>query len=171
VAYRDDEGYIYICDRRKDLVITGGANVYPAEVEAAVEGIPGVFECAVFGLPDDTWGERVHACVVVDDPATFTLDAFTAAARERLAGYKVPRTVELFDELPHMESGKIDKMALRNRYGVGVAVGAPAVSTGRRSGTPRGPRPTGSAFSCPAPRCAARSTCCSAPTWGWPGPP
>jgi acyl-coenzyme A synthetase/AMP-(fatty) acid ligase len=137
VAYADEEGYFYICDRKKDLVITGGANVYPAEVEAAVEGIPGIFECAVLGLPDDTWGERVHACLVVDDPDRFNLEAFTAAAKERLANYKVPRTVELFDELPHMESGKIDKVTLRRRYGTG-STEAPADETHDGAGAPGG---------------------------------
>ena len=113
VAYVDDEGYYYICDRKKDVVISGGVNVYPAEVEAVLDGAEGVFEAAVFGLPDETWGERVHAVVVPDDAAAFDVDATIRYCKEHLAAYKVPRSFDLVDELPHMQSGKVDKRLLR----------------------------------------------------------
>jgi acyl-CoA synthetase (AMP-forming)/AMP-acid ligase II len=121
IAYVDDEGFFYICDRKKDMIISGGVNIYPAEVEACLEGIDGVFESAVIGLPDDTWGERVHAVLVVKDPDAFSVPELLATCRQRLASYKVPRSVAIVDELPHMESTKIDKVALRRRYGAAPA--------------------------------------------------
>lgn len=113
MARIDDEGYVYICDRRSDTVITGGMNVYPAEVEAALSAHPDVADAAVLGLPDREWGERVHAVVAPRagrsvDPAG--LDAFL---RDRLAGYKRPRSWEVRDQLPRTESGKILKRVLR----------------------------------------------------------
>ena len=93
IAYRDDEGYVYICDRKKDMIISGGMNIYPAEIEAALEAHPDVLEAAVFGIPSEEWGETVHAVVVVREGATMTEDDVHAFAREHLASYKVPRSV------------------------------------------------------------------------------
>jgi fatty-acyl-CoA synthase/long-chain acyl-CoA synthetase len=114
IAYRDEEGYYYIADRKKDMIITGGMNVYPAEVEAALEQHPGVFDVAVFGVPNDEWGEGVHA-VVVRAPGfeSLTAEDVMAFAREHLAGYKIPRSVSFLDELPRTGSGKVLKRELR----------------------------------------------------------
>jgi fatty-acyl-CoA synthase/long-chain acyl-CoA synthetase len=114
MAYRDDEGYFYIADRKKDMIITGGMNVYPAEVEAALDEHPGIFDVAVFGVPSDEWGEGVHAVVVrAPDYPSLTAGEVTAFAREHLAGYKIPRSVSFVDELPRTGSGKILKRELR----------------------------------------------------------
>jgi acyl-CoA synthetase (AMP-forming)/AMP-acid ligase II len=114
IAYRDEEGYYYICDRKKDMIISGGMNIYPAEVEAALDQHPGVFDVAVFGIPNEQWGEAVHA-VVVRAPGHETLAEpdIVDFAREHLAGYKVPRSVSFAGELPRTGSGKLLKRDLR----------------------------------------------------------
>ena len=113
VAYRDDEGYLYICDRKKDMIISGGVNIYPAEIEAALELQPEVYEAAVFGVPSEEWGESVHAVVVRRPGSSLTEEGLTAHARDHLAGYKVPRTFSWMDELPKTGSGKVLKRELR----------------------------------------------------------
>jgi acyl-CoA synthetase (AMP-forming)/AMP-acid ligase II len=119
IAYRDDEGYIYICDRKKDMIISGGMNIYPAEIEAALEHHPDVLEAAVFGIPSDEWGESVHAVVVVREGGSMTEDDVMSFAREHLANYKVPRSVTWLDELPKTGSGKILKRELRAPFWAG----------------------------------------------------
>ncbi|MEP7201530.1 MAG: AMP-binding protein [Ilumatobacteraceae bacterium] len=121
IAYRDDEGYIYICDRKKDMIISGGMNIYPAEIEAALEVHPDVLEAAVFGVPSEEWGESVHAVVVVRQGATMTELEVIAHSREHLAGYKIPRSVTWSPELPKTGSGKILKRDLRAPFWVGRA--------------------------------------------------
>jgi fatty-acyl-CoA synthase/long-chain acyl-CoA synthetase len=116
VAYRDDEGYLYICDRKKDMIISGGMNIYPAEIEAALEVHPDVIEAAVFGIPSDDWGEAVHAVVVKRPGSELTDDELVAHAREHLARYKVPRSIDWTDELPKTGSGKLLKRELRAPY-------------------------------------------------------
>jgi acyl-CoA synthetase (AMP-forming)/AMP-acid ligase II len=116
IAYWDDEGYLYICDRKTDMIISGGMNVYPAEVEAALEQHPGIFEAAVFGIPSQQWGEAVHATVVRAPGSSLTGEEITAFAREHLASYKVPRSVNFVDELPRTGSGKVLKRQLRAPY-------------------------------------------------------
>jgi acyl-CoA synthetase (AMP-forming)/AMP-acid ligase II len=116
IAYRDQDGFLYICDRKNDMIISGGMNVYPAEVEAALELHPGVVEAAVFGIPDDQWGERVHAVVVPRDGHALSQDDLAAFARQRLASYKVPRSVSFVPQLPHTGSGKILKRELREPF-------------------------------------------------------
>ena len=113
IAYVDDEGYYFICDRKTDMVISGGVNVYSAEVEAALDASPLVVDVAVIGLPDEEWGEVVHAVVVPAGPDV-TAEAVLADARTRLAGYKVPKGVTFVDELPTTGSGKVRKRDLRN---------------------------------------------------------
>src|SRR5437588_7273076 len=98
IAYRDDEGYIYICDRKNDMIISGGMNIYPAEIEAALEQHPNIFDVAVFGVPSEEWGESVHAVVVTHPAGALTEDDVVAFAREHLAGYKIPRSVSFMDE-------------------------------------------------------------------------
>ncbi|MEX0848473.1 MAG: AMP-binding protein [Ilumatobacteraceae bacterium] len=119
IAYRDDEGYIYICDRKKDMIISGGMNVYPAEIEGALEHHPDVLEVAVFGVPSDEWGETVHAVVVVREGGSMSADDVMTFAREHLAHYKVPRSVTFADELPKTGSGKVLKRELRAPFWAG----------------------------------------------------
>jgi fatty-acyl-CoA synthase/long-chain acyl-CoA synthetase len=116
IAYRDDEGFLYICDRKRDMVISGGMNIYPAEVEAALEAHPDVYEAAVFGIPSEDWGETVHAVIVKRPGSDLSEAAVLAHAREHLAGYKVPRSIAWMDELPKTGSGKILKRELRAPY-------------------------------------------------------
>jgi acyl-CoA synthetase (AMP-forming)/AMP-acid ligase II len=121
IAYRDDEGFIYICDRRTDMIISGGMNIYPAEIEAALEQHPGIFDVAVFGIPSEEWGELVHATVVLAPGTSMSEADVMAYAREHLAGYKSPRSVSFIDELPRTGSGKILKRQLRAPYWAGQA--------------------------------------------------
>ena len=112
-AYMDEDGYVYIQDRIKDMIISGGENVYPAQVESAIYGHPAVSEEAVIGVPDETWGEAVKACVVPKPGTTVDPDDIIAFTRERLAGFKVPKTVEVIDAMPRNPSGKILRRELR----------------------------------------------------------
>jgi fatty-acyl-CoA synthase/long-chain acyl-CoA synthetase len=116
IAYRDDEGFLYICDRKKDMIISGGMNIYPSEIEAALEAHPDIFEAAVFGIPSDDWGELVHAVIVKRDGAVLDEAAVDRHARAHLASYKVPRSIAWIDELPKTGSGKILKRELRKPY-------------------------------------------------------
>ncbi len=114
LGYRDDEGYFFIVDRLKDLVIRGGYNVYPREVEEVLYEHPGVLEAAVVGRPDDRLGEEVVAYVVLKPGATAGPDELTVHCKERLAAYKYPRVIRLVDDLPKGPSGKILKRELRD---------------------------------------------------------
>jgi acyl-CoA synthetase (AMP-forming)/AMP-acid ligase II len=108
VGYQDAEGYLYILDRVKDMIVTGGENVYSAEVEAVLYEHPAIREAAVFGIPDAKWGELVMACVVLKPGVALSVDELIAHCRRSLASYKVPRRVEFSDlELPKTGSGKI----------------------------------------------------------------
>ena len=113
----DTEGYYHLVGRQSELVITGGLNVYPAEVEAALGDHPQVSEVAVFGVPDDDLGEQVRAAVVAS--GLLRAEALAAWARERLAPFKQPRQVHFVDALPRNSMGKVLKPALRERFGVG----------------------------------------------------
>lgn len=115
MAYFDEEGFYYICDRKNDMIISGGMNVYPAEIEAALDHHPGVLDVAVIGIPSEQWGESVHAFVVRGD-ADLDQDGLIAFARGHLAGYKIPRSVDFVDEIPRNASGKILKKVLREPY-------------------------------------------------------
>jgi len=113
----DDDGYLTIADRLKDMIISGGENVYPAEVEAALRGHPAVADAAVIGVPDRRWGEAVHAVVVPRDAAGDTLrEALIAWCRDRLAGYKCPRSMAFVEALPLSAAGKVLKTQLRAAY-------------------------------------------------------
>jgi fatty-acyl-CoA synthase/long-chain acyl-CoA synthetase len=118
-AYRDEEGYFYICDRRIDMIISGGMNVYPAEVEAVLHAHPAVMDAAVIGVPDDQWGESVKAVVQPRPGADVTSDALMAFCGERLAGFKKPRSIDFVDELPRDAAGKLLKRKLRESYWAG----------------------------------------------------
>ena len=117
VGYRDARGYFYILDRLKDMIVTGGENVYSGEVEAVIYQHPAVREAAVFGIPDSRWGELVAACVVRKPEMSLSENELIAHCRRSLANYKIPRHVELSDtELPKSGSGKILKRILRERF-------------------------------------------------------
>jgi long-chain acyl-CoA synthetase len=114
MGWLDEEGYLFLCDRRVDMVISGGVNIYPAEVEAALLEHPGVSDCAVFGIPDPEFGEALVAHVEADDGVK--PDELKAFLRGRIAGYKVPRHVVISDALPREETGKIMKRRLRDNF-------------------------------------------------------
>jgi fatty-acyl-CoA synthase/long-chain acyl-CoA synthetase len=116
IAYRDAEGFYYICDRKSDMIISGGMNIYPAEIEAALERHPAVQEVAVFGIPSEEWGETVHAVVVVRTGQTLAPETLMRFGREHLASYKVPRSISFAGELPKTESGKVLKRSLREPF-------------------------------------------------------
>ena len=117
IGYRDANGYFYILDRLKDMIVTGGENVYSGEVEAVIYQHPAVREAAVFGIPDPRWGELVAACVVRKPGTLLSEDELIAHCRRSLANYKVPRRIELSDtELPKSGTGKILKRILRERF-------------------------------------------------------
>ena len=115
-GYMDDDGFVYVVDRIKDMIVTGGENVYSAEVEEALLQMPQVAQCAVIGVPDEDWGERVHATVVVNDDAELTLDEVMAHCKTLIANYKIPRSVEIRDELPLSPAGKLLKYKLREEH-------------------------------------------------------
>jgi O-succinylbenzoic acid--CoA ligase len=112
-GYLDEEGYLYVLDRRDDLIVSGGENVYPAEVEAALQSHPDVLEAGVYGVEDEKWGRVPVAVVVLRAGARVDEPALLACCRERLAGYKLPRRIEFADALPRNVAGKL----LRNRLG------------------------------------------------------
>jgi fatty-acyl-CoA synthase len=118
----DADGFITIVERLKDMVITGGENVYPAEVEAALAGHPAVADIAVIGIPDDKWGETVHAVVVAVpglDPSQLDTGELLSFARERLAAFKCPTGVTVVRELPRNATGKLLRAALREPFWAG----------------------------------------------------
>jgi fatty-acyl-CoA synthase len=112
LAVRDEEGYFSIKGRSKDMFISGGENVYPAEVESAMLAYPGVGEAALVGVPHDKWGEVGRAFLVLDEGSAFSEEAFRGFLAERLAKYKLPRGIEVLDVLPKTAIGKIDKKLL-----------------------------------------------------------
>lgn len=120
IAYRDEEGYYYICDRKIDMIISGGVNIYPAEIEAALSAHPAVSDVAVIGVPDERWGESVKAIVELRAGATADADALLAFCGERLADYKKPRSVDFVTALPRNPAGKLLKAQIREPYWKGA---------------------------------------------------
>ena len=116
MGFLDAQGYLYVCDRASDMVISGGVNIYPAEIEAALALMPGVRDCAVFGIPDAEFGEALCAAVQPEPSASLSQDDVVSYLRQRIADYKVPRCVTFHAELPREESGKIFKRRLRAPY-------------------------------------------------------
>jgi len=114
-GYRDAEGFLYIVDRVKDMIITGGENVYSTEVEQALARLSGVRTCAVVGLPDEKWGERVVAAIVADPSASLSQDDVISHCRGLIAGYKIPKDVMFVQALPMTTTGKVMKRALRDQ--------------------------------------------------------
>jgi long-chain acyl-CoA synthetase len=120
-AYADADGYLYIIDRIKDMIISGGENVYSIEVENAIYQHPAVLEAAVFGIPDEQWGERVHAAIVLKPGTTATEDQIIAHCRQLIGGYKLPRSIEFHDQpLPKSGAGKLLKRQLRQPHWQGL---------------------------------------------------
>jgi long-chain acyl-CoA synthetase len=115
LGHLDDDGYLYLDSRRDDLIISGGMNVYPAEVENVLSVLPGVDDVAVFGVPDERWGQRVCAAVVGDVQSGAVIDH----ARSALAPYKCPKNVYLVDDLPRTGTGKVRRSALAAELGMG----------------------------------------------------
>jgi acyl-CoA synthetase (AMP-forming)/AMP-acid ligase II len=120
VGYRDEAGYIYIVDRKKDMIITGGFNVFCAEVEAAVMELSAVRECAVIGVPDEKWGEAVTAIVGLNDGMKIDQESIIAHCKARLGGVKAPKAVHVWVEVPRTPAGKFDKQAIRSRFWSGT---------------------------------------------------
>jgi long-chain acyl-CoA synthetase len=116
VGYLDEDGYLFLCDRKRDMVISGGVNIYPAEIENTLVGMEGVRDCAVFGIPDEEFGERLMACIELEAGAALTPQAVQDYLRKRLANFKVPRDIAFLDALPREASGKIFKRKLRDPY-------------------------------------------------------
>ena len=114
IASIDDDGFVTIGGRKKDMVVSGGINIYPAEIEAVIGRQPGVLEVAVVGLPDDEWGERLHAFIVPTGGRQPSLVEIASACRRDLSDYKAPRGMTLVDELPRNASGKLLKRELRD---------------------------------------------------------
>jgi acyl-CoA synthetase (AMP-forming)/AMP-acid ligase II len=115
-GYQDPDGYVFIQDRIKDMIVSGGENVYPSEVENALYGCPGIAEVAVIGVPSDRWGEEVKAMVVTSAGATVDADAIIAWAKARIAHYKAPKSVDFVAALPRNPSGKVLRRELRKAY-------------------------------------------------------
>ncbi len=120
-GYLDTDGYLYLHDRIKDMIVSGGENIYPAEVENAIYGHPDVAEVAVIGIPDDKWGETVKAVVVARPGSSPTAEGIIAYAREKIAKFKCPRSVDFVDEIPKNPSGKILRRKIREPYWEGAA--------------------------------------------------
>lgn len=120
IGYFDKDGFLYLCDRAKDMIISGGVNIYPAEIEAELLKMPGVADCAVFGIPDEEFGEAICAVVQPGDGVELTEAGVKAYLREQMAGYKIPRRVDFSADLPREDSGKIFKRKLREPFWEGL---------------------------------------------------
>ena len=121
IGYVDEEGYLFLCDRRADVIISGGVNIYPAQIESAILDLPIVADCCVVGIPNEEWGEEVRAIVQLVEGAeeAGAGDAIVAHCREHLSGVQVPRGVDFDADLPRTETGKLARKALRERYWAG----------------------------------------------------
>ena len=119
-GYMDEDGYVYVHDRVKDMIVSGGENVYPAEVESAIFSHEMVSDVAVIGVPDQKWGEAVKALVVLNDNCKTSEEDIINFAKQRIASFKTPKSVEFIDELPRNPSGKILKKELRKPFWQGL---------------------------------------------------
>ncbi|MCP1336290.1 AMP-binding protein [Hyphomicrobiales bacterium FT118] len=116
IGYKDEDGYLYLVDRERDVIISGGFNIFPTEIEQVIWSHPGVQDCAVIGVPDDIWGEAVKAVVQPRPGATLSEAEITALCRERLGGMKTPKSVEFWPDLPRSPVGKVLKRDIRSRF-------------------------------------------------------
>lgn len=119
LAYQDEDGYLYICDRKKEMIITGGFNVYPLEVEQVVLSHAAVQDCAVVGVPDEKWGEAIKAVVELKQGCAATAEALISFCKERLGSVKTPKSVEFVESLPKSPVGKVLRKEVRKRYWIG----------------------------------------------------
>ena len=120
IGRRDENGYVFIVDRKKEMIISGGFNVYPSEVERAIYRHPEVFEAAVVGVPDDEWGEAVKAVVVKRKDTALSEAALLDFCRDALPGFKRPRSIDFVEELPRNPNGKIMRKKVRDPYWEGA---------------------------------------------------
>jgi acyl-CoA synthetase (AMP-forming)/AMP-acid ligase II len=120
VGYYDEQGYVYIADRKKDMIISGGENIYPREIEEVLYRHPAVAETAVIGIPDEVWIERVHALIVLREGQSSKEDEIMSFCKSNLARYKAPKSVEFVESLPKNPQGKILKRELRKKYWEGL---------------------------------------------------
>ena len=120
IGYRDDQGFIYIVDRKKDMIVTGGFNVFSAEVENVIAGHPAVEDCAVIGVPDDKWGEAVKAVIQLKPQACAEAEEIIVLVKSRLGSVHAPKTVDFVDSLPRSPNGKVLKREIREQYWQGV---------------------------------------------------
>jgi acyl-CoA synthetase (AMP-forming)/AMP-acid ligase II len=116
VGHIDADGYLHITDRKKDMIISGGFNVYPSEVEQVIWGHPAVQDCAVIGVPDDKWGESVKAVVELNAGQSVSAEDLIALCKEKLGSVKAPKTVDFIEQLPRSPVGKVLKKELRAEY-------------------------------------------------------
>ena len=116
MGYLDADGYLFLRDRRRDMVISGGVNIYPAEIEGLLITMPGVRDCAVFGIPDDEFGEALAAFVQPEPTAALSAEAIRTWLESRQAGFKTPRHIEIHADLPREDSGKLFKRKLREPF-------------------------------------------------------
>ena len=116
IGYLDKDGFLYIVDRKKDMIISGGENIYPREIEITLLAHPGVLEVAVIGVPDDRWGEAVQAVVVCDENISVSEEELISYCKEHIASYKKPKAVSFVEVLPRIATGKVDKVSLRKPY-------------------------------------------------------
>ena len=121
MGYLDDEGFLFVCDRASDMVISGGVNIYPAEIEYVLITLPGVADCAVVGIPDEEFGESLAAQVVAEADTELDAESIRQALAERIAGYKVPRRIDIVAALPRDDNGKVQKRKIRDAYWSGRA--------------------------------------------------
>jgi long-chain acyl-CoA synthetase len=120
LGYFDEEGFLYVAGRKKDMVKSGGISIYPLEIESVIYGHPAILEAAVIGVPDVQWGEAVKAVVVLKPDAALGGDELIAFCKERLSAYKVPKSVDFRDSLPHTEVGKVNKVKLKELIVAGM---------------------------------------------------
>lgn len=120
IGYLDEDGYLFLCDRKRDMIISGGVNIYPAEIESAALAHPMIRDCAVFGIPDTEYGESVAAAVELEPGAHFSADELRDYLADRIARYKLPREIKFHDSLPRQDNGKIYKHELRAPYWEGA---------------------------------------------------
>ena len=116
IGYVDSDGYLFVSDRRSDLVLSGGVNIYPAEIEAQLITMPGIADCAVFGVPDAEFGQALVAVIQPGEEAWLTAEQVRSFLATRLAGFKIPRTIVFRAQLPREDTGKIFKRKLRDEF-------------------------------------------------------
>ena len=116
MGYLDKEGYLYVVDRKSYMIVSGGMNIYPAEIEAVMIGHPKIAEVAVIGVPDEKWGQSVKALIIAAPGMDVTEEEIIEWCRGKMAGYRIPRSVDFVSEFPKTPTGKIKKKVLREQY-------------------------------------------------------